>query len=264
MQRENGRFESVMNVLPVNNPVSWPVIPLHLSLFFISQVFVLSLIIFFGIVLSSRNAGYSFVQRRFFISLTVLFVGGWLLLTQLLSVTGFFRMLYFRPDLQWIVWLTPFIFGMILYFMPATADFIRFTDGFWLVYIQSFRIFQDFVLYLLFRYHIIPQTMSIEGYHFDFIIGLLSLPVSYYCYTAKKWGPNAVLLFNLAGIFSLIVFFIVALGSMPFYHLFPINMYNSLFFRFPFIWIPLFSIPFALMIHLFSIRKVWGEMKSGR
>ena len=243
------------------NPENWPPIPLHVSLFFISLVFFLFLVIFSSLLVSSRNAGFSFQKRRLYISLTILLVGGWLVATQWLAVLGFFRHLYSYSSLLIILWALPIAFATSLFISPTSQQLLKGINGFWLTYIQSFRLFQDFILYLLCKYHALPQEMSFPGYNLDFCVGASAILVSYLCYTRSFWSKRVLIYWNLLGLLSLTWFSILSFSHTPYFNQVGGELPNTIFFRLPFIWIPLFTIPFAFFVHLLSLRKTVEELK---
>ena len=129
---------------------------------------------------------------------------------------------------------------------------------FWIVYAQSFRMIMEFILWLLYRYSIIPVQMTFAGRNFDILIGFTAPFVAYFCFIKKTWSPKVALIWNFAGLLLLGNIVVVALLSTPYpFRVFMNEPANTLVFSFPFVWLPAFVVPFALLLHLISIKRLW-------
>ncbi|HWA06781.1 MAG TPA: hypothetical protein VG961_09550, partial [Ignavibacteria bacterium] len=127
----------------------------------------------------------------------------------------------------------------------------------WLVYIQSFRVLMELVLWLLFIKNIIPVQMTFEGINYDILIGTSAPLVGYYALSRNKWPRVTALLWNFAGLLLVTNIFIVAFLSAPT----PLRQFfnepsNTIVAYFPFVWIPAFIVPFAYFMHILSIKQI--------
>jgi hypothetical protein len=165
------------------------------------------------------------------------------------------------PHLLLVV-LPPLVFILFILNAKPFNDLTEQFNVFWLVYAQSFRILMEFILWLLYRNHIIPVQMTFEGRNFDVLVGLSAPFVAYFCFVKKTWSPKVALYWNFAGLLFLANIVGVAILSTPYpFRAFTNEPANTVVFGFPFVWLPAFVVPFALLLHLISIRRLW---KGGR
>jgi hypothetical protein len=130
-------------------------------------------------------------------------------------------------------------------------------DNFWFIYPQAFRVILEFILWSLYRYKVLPRQMTFEGRNFDILIGLTAPIIVYYCFNKKIWSPKVALVWNILGLISLANAVATAILSTPYpYRVFMEGPANTIVFYFPFVWLPTFVVPFALMLHLLSIRRL--------
>ncbi|HLP51438.1 MAG TPA: hypothetical protein VK154_11170 [Chitinophagales bacterium] len=236
-----------------------PQIPLHISALFISLVFAIAFILLIAVYVSSRrSADLSFEERRnnFVISLIVIMV--WLIFTLIMSASGFLTDFSAMPPRLVLIVAPPLVFFLVLLNAKQFNDLTEQFNVFWLVYIQSFRILMEFILWLLYRYNAIPVQMTFEGRNLDILVGLTAPFIAYYCFIKKTWPLRVALIWNFAGIALLLNIVVVAMLSTPYpFRQFMNEPANTIVFYFPFIWLPAFVVPFALLLHLVAIRRLW-------
>ncbi len=179
---------------------------------------------------------------------TAVFVVAWVIVLGILSVRGFFADFSAVPPRLALALLTPLPL-VLFFFRPRVQPE-------WLIYLQSFRIPVEIMLFLLVRNGSLPVQMSIEGHNFDLIIGLLAFPVGYYCFVKKSWPAVTAVLYNIAGLVSLVNVVVITMLSMPT----PLRVFHnlpdsSLVTRFPLIYLPGLLVPLAYTLHILSLRQ---------
>jgi len=127
----------------------------------------------------------------------------------------------------------------------------------WLIYIQSFRIAVEILLWMLLIEKLLPVQMSFEGRNFDIIAGLTAPVIAYFCYTKKKWSSTVALIWNFIGMALLLNIVVIAILSMPT----PLRVFinepaNTIVAYFPIIFLPGILVPVAYSMHLFSIKQI--------
>ena len=101
--------------------------------------------------------------------------------------------------------------------------------------------------------------MTFEGRNFDILVGITAPFIAYYCFVKKSWPLKVALVWNIAGVLLLANIVIVAVLSTPYpFRQFMNEPANTVIFSFPFVWLPGFVVPFALLLHLIAIRRLWG------
>lgn len=123
-----------------------------------------------------------------------------------------------------------------------------------LVGTQAFRLPLEIVLYSLSVRQVISKEMTLAGYNFDIVTGILALPLWWNIRRSKapRWALWA---FNIVGTTLLVVVVILAVLSfpVPFGWFTPPNVVVA---SYPWIWLPTFLVPFALCSHLLLFQKL--------
>lgn len=125
-----------------------------------------------------------------------------------------------------------------------------------LVRVQSFRIAVEFVLWLGLLGGFVPFQMTFEGFNYDIIVGITAF-IAANVFFGKRFYKWQGIIWNVFGIMLLCTIVFISAVSTPS----PIRIFmnepaNTFIGQVPFIWIPGFIVPFALAMHLFSIRQL--------
>ena len=194
----------------------------------------------------------------------LLLLGGWLLLLGVLSSTGFFADLSRLPPRPGFAMLLPLPVVLWALSSKRGKELLNNIPPHWVLYLQSFRIVVELVLWLCVVDRLLPVQMSFEGRNFDILSGLLAAPVGYYCFVKKSWPSWVVPVYNVVGLLLLINIVSIAVLSMPT----PLRVFynepaNTLIVKFPFIYLPGFLVPLAYTLHIFSLRQwMMGRRKA--
>jgi len=242
------------------------------SLLYIIAVLIIVLLILF--LLSS----VTYCLRRAYLSLQVdmeqqrkmikwVFSGLliWLLLTAILSAGGYFsNYRYLLPRLL-LFGLFPFL--VITVFLLSSKRFTRILSRIppsWLVRVQCFRLGTELALLLAFLGDFIPFQMTFLGFNMDVIVGITALFAGRVFFRKSRFFKPETVIWNIFGILLILNQFFIILVSAPTNFRIFFNEPGSEFITgIPFIWIPTFILPFALVIHIFSIKQVFiKELRS--
>ncbi|HWB93233.1 MAG TPA: alpha/beta hydrolase [Puia sp.] len=188
---------------------------------------------------------------------TVLLVIAWLILLGLLSIRGFFANFSALPPRLTLALLTPLPVVLLFLRSRAGKQLLQRVEPQWVIYLQTFRVILEVAILLLVRRGTLPVQMSLEGRNFDILIGLLALPVGYYCFVKRSWPRAVVALYNIAGLISLVNVVVIATLSMPT----PLRIFTnqpdtSILTRFPLIYVPGLMVPLAYTLHIISLRQL--------
>jgi hypothetical protein len=139
--------------------------------------------------------------------------------------------------------------------------FLNFIPPQWLVLIQTYRIAVEVVLLLLYGENLIPKELTWEGRNFDVLIGLTALPVGYLLARRPERWRRAAVIWNAAGLVSLLNIFVLAAASFPS----PFRVYalNHLPTYFPGILIGALVAPAAVYLHVLSLKQLSGRSAAG-
>ncbi len=124
------------------------------------------------------------------------------------------------------------------------------------VAVQVFRIPVELVLWRLLVAGVVPVQMTFEGRNLDVLTGLTAIPVAIVAWGAQRRGWRLALAWHTAGIALLINIVSIAIRSVPG----PLRTYaaepaNTIIGHAPFIWLPAFLVPVALLGHVVGIRQ---------
>ena len=205
-------------------------------------------------------------SRGILVFLATLFITA-LWITVLIRLTGrdFFSDFHTIPPRPALAFLVPLPFILLFTFSSTGESLLRAIPGQWLINMQAFRLFVELLLWFAFLSRKLPVQMSFEGGNFDFITGLLALPVGYFCFIKKRWPIKMAIAFNILGLLLLVNILIIAILSMPgslrvFYN----EPSGYLIAKIPFILLPGILVPIAYSLHIFSLRQLILQKKYSR
>lgn len=198
------------------------------------------------------------------LAVTFIFLSGWLTTSAIIAFKGELLDFTTTPPKIFLIVLPSTLFVIYVSISSRVNTLLTVIPASWLVYVQSYRVFVELVLWLLLLKNIIPVQMTFEGLNYDILTGLSALLVGYYCLTVNKWPRVVVLLWNFAGLLLVTNIFLIALLSTPS----PLRQFfnepsNTIVAYFPFVWIPAFIVPFAYLMHVLSIKQIIRGYDSG-
>jgi len=123
-----------------------------------------------------------------------------------------------------------------------------------LVGTQGFRLPLEIVLYYLATHQVISKEMTLAGYNYDIITGILAFPLWWNIRQLKapRWALWA---WNVLGMTLLVIVVTLAVLGFPR----PFGLFhppNVVVVAYPWVWLPTFLVPIALCSHLLMFRKL--------
>jgi hypothetical protein len=183
-------------------------------------------------------------------------LGGLLALGAVLAQSGWLAQWDARPPHFFVFMTVTFAATVALAFSKLGA---RAADGVgWagLIGFQVFRVPVEWVLHLLYLRGIVPSQMTFDGQNFDVLTGLTA-PLFAWLAATGRIGARGILAWNVLGLLLLANIVTIAVLSTPT----PLRMYahdpaNTFVTRLPWVWLPGFLVPAALLGHLLTFRKL--------
>lgn len=180
----------------------------------------------------------------------------WFILISGLALTGFTQRADWFPFNLILIVVPPVIAAFILVFSQTGGVLLKHIPLSGLTYLQSFRVVVEVLLWMLFLNEKLPVHMTFEGKNYDILAGLTAPVVAL---TLSK-NKIVMILWNLFSMALLLNIFITGILSAPT----PIQQFfaepgSALLMKFPFILLPAFLVPMALLVHLLSLRKLFGN-----
>ena len=183
----------------------------------------------------------------------------WLTILGLLNFGGYFRNFRMIVPRTMLIMLPPLI--LVFYLMISrrfSQNILSYVPGRWLIYVQSFRIFMELIFWVGLLGGFVPFQMTFAGLNFDIVVGITALIAGSVFFAKGRFRKFEVFIWNIFGLALLANILIIAFLSAPSpFRVFLNEPANTLVGFFPFIWIPGFLVPFALAMHLFSIKQIF-------
>lgn len=236
-----------------------PAAPFYIYGLLFLIVLALLLFIFYSLNFALKKLEYPEGKRKKTLIAAALLVAAWLVFTSVIAIQGILRDYESTPPRLMLI-LIPAVLG-IIYLSSSTRvnSYLSVIPSSWLVYIQSFRIIMELMLWLMLLNDLIPVQMSFEteGLNYDVLAGLSAPLIGFYALSAKKWPRISAVLWNIAGLLLVLNITIVSILSAPVpFRQFMNEPANTIITYFPFVWIPAFIVPFAILIHVLSLKQI--------
>lgn len=178
----------------------------------------------------------------------------WLGLLAVLAQEGFFLEFNSMPPRVALALLLPLFAGLLMLPTHGTRHFLAVTPPERLIYVQSFRIVMELILWALYQQGRVPALITFEGRNVDILVGITAIPVGWMVLVRRAWPVWVAQVWNVAGIMILgnVVAHAFLAAPTPF-RAFITNPSTALLGTFPYIWLPGFLVPFAFWLHAGSL-----------
>lgn len=187
---------------------------------------------------------------------TTLAVGGWAVVSGILSLSGFLRDFSPFPPRMMILIIVPLIVIIWAVSTRTTREILQHTPTETLIRLQSFRIFVEILLWMLFIANLAPVQMTFEGRNLDILSGLTA-PLVTFLVSRKKLSRALTILWNVLCLGLLANIVITAVLSLPTpFRVFMNEPANTIVAEFPIVWLPALLVPLAYGLHFLSLRQL--------
>jgi len=190
----------------------------------------------------------------------------WLIILLMLSMMGFFsRFDVLPPRIFLFAIFPPLLATIVLLFSKQFTLILQHLPPQWLIQIQSFRIVMELMLWLGFLGYFVPFQMTFVGFNMDIIAGVTAYFAGRIFFRKGRFLLPESVIWNIFGIFLLInVVFIATISTPSPLQIFKNEPVNTFIAKPLFIWIPGFIVPYAIAMHLFSLKQVFILKKIGK
>lgn len=125
-----------------------------------------------------------------------------------------------------------------------------------LIRLQSFRLFVELLLWMLYLESMLPVQMTFEGRNFDILAGL-SAPIIAVLAARGKISRTGIVIWNIVCLGLLLNIVAIAILSTPSpWRVFMNEPANYIVTHFPVSWLPGFLVPLAYYLHFMSLRQM--------
>jgi hypothetical protein len=232
----------------------------------ISIGFILLTLFFYGLVLRELKTvlpktNFSQTQQKKIFNRLLTALIFWFGITTGLSLSGFLSNFSSIPPRIMGVLVVPLVAILWITFSKASTEIVKHVPPQNLVRLQSFRIFVEILLWMLFLQNLLPVQMSFEGRNFDILAGL-SAPVAAFLISRNKISGKGIIVWNILSLALLFNIVTIAILSLPG----PLRYFmnepaNTIVTHFPIIFLPAFLVPLAYGLHFLSIKQTIHSLK---
>lgn len=183
----------------------------------------------------------------------------WLLLTAVLSIGGYYsNFRYLPPRIFLFGLLPPLIITLVLCFSKSFLNILQRIPPHWLIKVQAFRIIMELMLWLAFLGDVFPFQMTFLGFNMDIIAGITAVFAGRIFFRKGRFLKPETVIWNVFGMLLLVnIVFVTVVSTPATFRIFMNEPSSAMIAAFPFIWIPTFIVPYALAMHIFSIRQAF-------
>lgn len=193
--------------------------------------------------------------------LTAVGILAWFTLLTFLSIKGFFADFVSMPPKLPLALIVPTAAIVFLAMNRTVGNILDTLHPNALIYPQAFRIVVEIILWLLYLDHICPEQMTFEGRNFDIIAGITAPIFGYLSFAGGRKNINLAIIWNIISLGLLLNILTVAVLSIP--QVGVLTPPNTFVAYFPLVLLPGFVAPFALMLHVLSLRQLIRMKKAG-
>lgn len=194
-------------------------------------------------------------KKKFIMSI-VLALAGWVSLVAGWSLVGMLGNFSIFPLNIGPILLIPLVATILFTFSKTFTQVLSHIPQHRLAYLQSFRIFVEILIWLLFVDNLLPVQMTFEGRNFDVISGVTGVIIGYLS-SQGKLSRAVMIIWNIVCLCLLINIVTIAVLSMPVpFRVFMNEPSNTVVAQFPISLLPAMLVPLAYSLHFFSLRKL--------
>ncbi|HMG89781.1 MAG TPA: hypothetical protein VK589_06970 [Chryseolinea sp.] len=227
--------------------------------------FIATTIIFYGLLLQRLRkslAATSFTEgkKKKIFNGTLISLIVWAIATSVLSLSGILSDFNSFPPKIGIVLIIPLVAIIWMVRTKEVKEILMHTPPESIIWLQSFRIVVEVLIWRLFVDNLAPIQMTFEGRNFDILSGITALAVAYLV-ANKKISSLLVIIWNFACIAVLLNIVTIAVLSMPTpFRVFMNEPANTIVTKFPVVWLPALLVPLAYGLHFLSLRQYFNQV----
>ena len=187
----------------------------------------------------------------------------WFIYVGLMGYFGVVRNTAMRPP--GIAFLVVPVLGFLIFFIVRFSADARVALAFplWIILgMQCFRIGVELFLHQLWIDGLVPKMLTFEGANVDIYVGA-SAPLIAWLSTRGRFGMRLALAWNVLGLLALTNVVIRAVLTAPGpFNLIHAEVPNLMLGTFPFLFIPGFFVPLAVVLHVLAIRAISSRLRT--
>ncbi len=240
-----------------------PMFPSYINIMFVGLLITLVVLILFALNYAHKKIGTPSGKRVKIVGLTLLGIIVFLGIQGVLASTGFFAKFDTLPPRVFMLPVSCFIIITIVATRKSTSKLLAAIPETWLIYVQSFRIIMEIILWRLFVEAIIPIQMTFEGYNYDILSGIIPPLIAFMVIKKNVLSRGWLIFANVFGLALVTIIFVIAVLSAPVpFRQFMNEPANTMVAYLPYIWLPGFVAPAAYFFHILSLKQILINKKN--
>lgn len=185
----------------------------------------------------------------------------WIGYVYLLSSSGVLSSLAFPPRVPLLIILPVLLFSVYISGSASFRDVLSRMPSHVPVYLQSFRVGVEVLIYGGFAEGIFPERATFNGLNYDILVGISAIAVGFLVHSGKIGAPG-LMAWNIIGLSILSVTVYAFLSSYYFYNHLGLPEPNTRFTNFPYILLAAVLLPTAVFLHIISLRQVKPRLRT--
>ena len=122
------------------------------------------------------------------------------------------------------------------------------------IFLQSFRIGVELLIYFTFLEGVFPKRVTFEGLNFDIVVGLSAIGIGWAVYKGKI-GRKGVLVWNIVSL-CVLALTVFSFNWSYYFNRNELSEAAMKFIEFPYLLLAACLLPIAIFLHVFSIRQL--------
>ena len=178
----------------------------------------------------------------------------WLIYIIILSGSDILEDFSLPPRLPLLIVIPAILFIFAITGRDRFRDVLMQTPRHLPVYLQSYRIVVELLIYGAFLEGVFPEKATFKGLNYDILVGL-SAPLIAWLYQYRKISDKALLTWNVV---SLVVLSLTVYSFISTYYFsdYVQSMNNMDFVKLPYLLLASVLLPVAVFLHIFSLRQL--------
>jgi len=187
----------------------------------------------------------------------------WFICAGLLGYFGVLKNTAMRPPGMIFIFGPVVIFLVVFIVRSSVSTRAAFAFPLWVILgTQCFRVGVELFLHQLWLDGLIPKVLTFAGANVDIYVGATA-PLIAWLSTRGRLGLKLALVWNVLGLFALANVVTRAVLTAPG----PLNLIhaevpNLMIGTFPFLFVPGFFVPLAVMLHVLAMRSISGRLRT--
>lgn len=193
-------------------------------------------------------------NRKRIVTSYVLVIAAWLVYITIISKSGVLGEFGFPPRVPLLVVIPAVIIIIILTAGENFRDVLLRTPRYLPVYLQSFRIVVELLIYGAFLNGVFPERATFKGLNFDILSGISALVVGF-LYQRGKLSDTGLVVWNVC---SLLILALTVFSFVSVYYFSDDVAATSPveFVQMPYLLLASLLLPIAVFLHVFSLRQL--------